>query len=552
MKKIIISLVMVLSLCGCVGLEQYPTNAYTDANFWKYEENIRAALYLGYNQCWNADTYWSNNILSDDVYGSRHSSSPLSVVTGQATTSEDRFSHEWNQCYQELRTVHTALDNIHKMNIDQQTLSRFEAEWRFMRAFTYLRLVTWFRDVPFVKTNLTLEESKVIGKTDHKIIREFIHSELADIAEILPLNTELSADENGRYTAGAAVALNARAYLYENDFENCAIWCEKLMSGEYGSYDLEPDYAELFKTGEYSKESIMTIEFAHKGGTEEILRGWDTSALLPQSIGYPVGGVVSFSPTQELVDCYRKTDGSVAADDDYKDRDKRFYATIAYNGCTLELPPARGCLVKGSQGVGKGTYTCWTRPEDEAAALRKDSKLNDSYNASDDRTATGYYNIKNYNPSTINSAGVSYKALMEIRYADVLLMYAESMYEQDQTITSDVWDATIGRLRQRAGFVDSYCAMPSEGLREAIRNERRVELALEGRRVFDLRRWAMLDNPGIETSGSTFLTSQATGAPFADNNTNIVCNNPYRMKFWFPIPQGERDINKNLTQNPGW
>ena len=141
---------------------------------------------------------------------------------------------------------------------------------------------------------------------------------------------------------------------------------------------------------------------------------------------------------------------------------------------------------------------------------------------------------------------------MEIRYADVLLMYAESMYEKDQTLTSDVWDATIGRLRQRAGFNESYCAMPSEGLREAIRNERRVELALEGKRVFDLRRWAMLDNPGIETSGATFLTSQATGAPFADNNTNIVCNNPYRMKFWFPIPQGDRDLNKNLTQNPGW
>ena len=543
---------MALSLCGCVGLEQYPTNAYTDANFWKYEENIRAALYLGYNQCWNAETYWSNNILSDDVYGSRHSSGSLSVVTGQATTSAGRFSDEWNQCYQELRTLHTALDNIDRMNMDEVTLKRFEAEWRLMRAFTYLRLVTWFGDVPFIKTNPTLEESKVIKRTSQSIIREFIHSELAEVAEILPLNTELSADENGRYTAGTAVALNARAYLYENDFENCEIWCQKLMDGEYGTYDLVEDYAQLFQSGEYSEESIMTIEFAHKGGTEEILRGWNTSALLPQSIGYPVGGVVSFSPTQELVDCYRKTDGSEAEDDDYDDRDERFYATIAYNGCKLELPSARGCLVKGEQGIiGRGTYTCWTKPDDAASALKKDPNLNDAYNASDDRTATGYYNIKNYNPSTINSSGISYKPLMEIRYADVLLMYAESMFEQGK-MTPDVWDDTIGRLRQRAGFVGSYCAMPSEGLREAIRNERRVELALEGRRVFDLRRWAMLDNPGIETSGSTSLTSQATGAPFADNNTNIVCNNPYRMKFWFPIPQGERDINKNLTQNPGW
>lgn len=141
---------------------------------------------------------------------------------------------------------------------------------------------------------------------------------------------------------------------------------------------------------------------------------------------------------------------------------------------------------------------------------------------------------------------------MEIRYADVLLMYAESMNEQSK-MTSDIWDKTIKPLRERAGFDAAYCSYPgSSDLRQIIRDERRVELALEGRRAFDLRRWALLDNPSLKSTGATYLTTRATGAPFLDDGSNIQCQNAYGMKYWFPIPQKERDINANLPQNPGW
>ena len=141
---------------------------------------------------------------------------------------------------------------------------------------------------------------------------------------------------------------------------------------------------------------------------------------------------------------------------------------------------------------------------------------------------------------------------MEIRYADVLLMYAESMFETGK-MTADVWNATIFPLRKRAGFSNDYCAYPGgDDLRRAIRDERRTELALEGRRCFDLRRWAALDNPSIKSTGAAVLTSRATGAPFLDDGSNIQCPASYNMKYWFPIPQSERDINHNLTQNPGW
>ena len=163
-----------------------------------------------------------------------------------------------------------------------------------------------------------------------------------------------------------------------------------------------------------------------------------------------------------------------------------------------------------------------------------------------------YYTLKNYNADMVDSKGNTYKSLMEIRYADVLLMYAESMNEQSK-MTSDIWDKTIKPLRERAGFDAAYCSYPgSSDLRQVIRDERRVELALEGRRVFDLRRWALLDNPSLKSTGAAYLTTRATGAPFLDDGSNIQCQNAYNMKYWFPIPQKERDINANLPQNPGW
>ena len=97
MKKYKILSLLLVGLVGCVGIEQYPTNSYSDAEFWKYEDNCIAALYLGYNQYWSADRYFGNNILSDDVYGSRHTTSSTEVVTGLSNTNNGRYRDEWKE-----------------------------------------------------------------------------------------------------------------------------------------------------------------------------------------------------------------------------------------------------------------------------------------------------------------------------------------------------------------------------------------------------------------------------------------------------------------------
>lgn len=548
-------------LTGCVGLEQYPTDKYTDANYWQKPENVRAALYKAYSQCWNAGKYWNNNIISDDGCGLRHAQDEMNISIGTSLTTTGRYSGEWNECYKTLRTVHTIFENLDRMTVDDSFKERMVAELRYIRAFAYLRLTTWYGDVPFYTKNPTLEESKTVTRTSAEQIKAFIHSELEAVSKILPKNTDLPVSETGRYTCGAAVALNARAYLLDNDFENCAKECAKLInSGEYGSYDLAEDFHSLFnKHRGYGGEAIMTVEFAKEGGADNILRGWDVSKVFPNSLISTETPICT--PTQELVDCFLKRDGTEAADDDYEGRDLRFYTTIAYNGCEIELPHSGLAKVKGKTIVdgeekwviGEGIYVCYTDPDDEAAASKNDPNLKDSYNKTDTRTPTGYYNLKNYDPATVSADKQSYKALMEIRFGDVLLMYAESMAETGK-MTSDIWDKTVRRLRERAGFNPGFCTyrdLPAAELRAEIRRERRCELAYEGRRVFDLRRWAVLDDPSVKTEGKAFLTSRPTGAPF-DNGNTIEINKAYDMKYWFAVPQEERDINPKLTQNPGW
>ena len=149
--------------------------------------------------------YFNNNILSDDVYGSRHTQKLDQRRNGIRHHQRQPFLRRMEPVLPgSLRTIHTALDNQDRMNINEQVKSRLIAELRLLRAYTYLRLTTWFGDVPLFTTNPTLPESKTISRTSADQIKQFIHAELEEVSHILPKNTELTEAENGRVTCGTA------------------------------------------------------------------------------------------------------------------------------------------------------------------------------------------------------------------------------------------------------------------------------------------------------------------------------------------------------------
>ncbi|MCC8154929.1 MAG: RagB/SusD family nutrient uptake outer membrane protein [Tannerellaceae bacterium] len=511
---------MVGFLTGCVGLDVVPSNKFTEETYWTSEENTTSVLTMGYRQMFEAKRHFGNEILSDNIVSAYGSPDEKIIAMGAATPSLSRFEDEWKDCYGGIKTTHTFLGNIDKVEMNETKKERMKSEIRFIRAMLFFRLTTWWGDVPFFTEDITKEEAVEIKQTPHKDIIAWIHQELEDIAEILPTRAQYARADRGRITAGAAVALNARVALYENDWERVKKYCEQLITeSTYGEYGLFDNYEELFwKVNQYNEEIILDIEYVTDYRTWSELQDY-----VPMS---QEARLCVAAPTQQLIDCYITLNGEKPVNgEDYSNRDPRLAATVVYNGSSWTKRDGN-------------TETIWTDPA-------RDTK--DRFQTGSAGTPTGYYYRKYADPSP-----AAYTAKWDcnvniptIRFADVLLMYAEAMHELGQ-MNKDIWDKTIRPIRERAKFtadtaLDFPATASNEELREIIRNERRCELALEGLRIFDIRRWKIAENVLPEPPrGASFTTAY----PARSFNRN-------RDYLW-PIPRKEMLLNPNLVQNDGY
>ena len=413
--------------------------------------------------------------------------------------------------------------------LDDALKNRMRGEARFIRAFHYFNLTAWYGDVPLVENILTVEESLVLTRNSQQSIIDFIYADL-DFAEAnLPKNTAYAAADRGRITKGAALALKARLALYRGDWDAVISISEKFFSGDAGTYTLFNSYAGLFKpANEYNSEIILDIQYVPVQRTHSVQR-----YFIPKTEGKLV---TSIAPTQELVDSYLMENGLPIDDaasgydenDPYSNRDPRLNATIVYDG--YEWTRANG-----------STYEIRTLPGTGENSIDKD-----------DASPTGYYFAKYYDPTADadNRSGLN---LILFRYAEILLMYAEAKHERSQ-LTSEVWDNTIRKIRQRAGFTEAT-ALDFDGtwsaaeLKEIIRNERKVELAMEGLRIFDIRRWRI-----AEDVLNGWAHGIRVGDPSVDDGYKRVDLRSFdaAKHYLWPIPQRERDLNKNLSQNDNW
>lgn len=532
-------LVIPVSLLSCNELDLAPTDKFTEDNYWTSAEKAGLVLNMAYSQMYSNDYFFSTEALSDNLYEGRGASSEKIISSGQADASNGRFANEWKDCYAGIKTCHTLLENIDKVpNMDEALKARMIAEARFIRAFLYFRLATWFGDVPLFDHDLTLSESEAIERTPADQVISFVHSELDAVLSDLPTKEEYDDDDKGRITSGAVLAFKARTYLFDNDWENVASICESLIgSTEYGNYSLFPSYSGLFLPGnEYNNEVILDLGYVPS------LRTWGNYYdYAPLSVGARVNVL---APTQELVDDYimmngRPTDDAGSGyneDDPYQNRDPRMSATIVHHQYEWEKP----------DGSFQTIYIQPGTAPDESAAL--DEYKGQGTNA----TSTGYYLRKYYDPESLASftSGLN---LILIRYADVLLMYAEAKNELGG-MTETIWDNTIKAIRQRAGFTDPEALIYNSSwtqsdLREIIRRERRSELAVEGLRIFDLRRWE-----AAEVVLNGYPHGARFGEPGVDDGYIRLDNrsfNPERDYLW-AVPQSQKDLNPNLGQNPGW
>ena len=538
LKYSAVAVVFLASLSGCQDLDLAPTDKFTEANYWTSAEKASMVLNTAYGQLTSSGRYFSNESLSDNMYEGRGNSSEKMISSGQADASNSRFSEEWKNSYAGIKTCNVFLENVDKVpNMNETLRTRMKAEARFIRAWLYLQLTTWYGDVPLFEKDITLEESKSISRTPKAAILTFIYDELDEVEAVLPTNTEYAEADRGRITKGAAIALKARAYLYQNDWANVVAACEKLIGNtSNGTYALFSSYEGIFKPeNEYNSEVILDYQYVPS------VRVWEEMYdLAPLSVGARIN---SKAPTQELVDDYIMMNGKAIKDansgydesNPYKNRDPRFAATIVYHGAKWVRPDGtiQTIYIKPGSTPSDNTY----------------GNVDEYIGAGSNSTSTGYYLRKNYDP-TSEIGMKSGLNLILIRYADVLLMYAEAMNELGK-MNEAVWNKTIRPLRERAGFTDAPSLIyPTEGnMQTIIRRERRVELAMEGLRIFDIRRWKTAEN---------VLNGYPHGAQFGEasiDNGYIRLEkrtfNPERDYLW-AVPLSQKDLNPNLGQNPGY
>ncbi|MDP4208331.1 MAG: RagB/SusD family nutrient uptake outer membrane protein [Bacteroidota bacterium] len=543
MKKIlsytIICGALFLQATSCKKLDIAPTNKFTELNYWTSSDKAALVLNTAYSQMTSSDYFFYNEALSDNAYVGRGDASNVKTISaGQQDPSTSRFKDEWATRYAGIKTCNVFLEYVDAVpGMDETLRNRMKAECRFLRAYQYFQLTTWFGAIPLFDHDITLDGSKSISRTPQADVYAFIHKELEEIAPLLPTNLQYAASDKGRVTRGAAIALNARVYLYQGKWADVVTNCEKLIgSADNGTYGLFSTYEGLFlPDNEYNSEVILDYEYVPTYRTYSNL--FD---LAPLSVGARVNAM---APTQELVNDYLMTNGKAISEtgsgyneaDPYTNRDPRLTATVVYHLFQWKKPD-------------NTSQTIYIKP---GSAPTEDAKK-DEYVAGSNSTSTGYYLRKYYDPKSATNFASGLNLIL-IRYADVLLMYAEAKNELSG-MTETIWNTTIKALRVRAGFTDANAlnfnsSLNQDQLRTVIRRERRSELAMEGLRIFDILRWK---------TAETVLNGYPHGAKYGDasiDNGYIRLEarvfDPNKHYLW-PVPQFERDQNSNLGQNPGW
>lgn len=528
-NKIIIFSLLIIGAVSCIELDTVPYDRESDLTFWDEDEGAAyKALNTNYTYLASIQELLYSEAMTDNAYTKQPNDATQNIGNGSYSTADPYVKSVWDSRYTGIRMSNQLLENIDRVpNLDSDLKNRYIGEVKTIRAFHYYELYTKFGDIPYTTSVLSIEESMEIERTDKATV---VSNILADLDEVITgryLPGSYDANNKGRVTHWAAMALKAKIHLFEGDWTQVKNTTSVIINE--GGFGLFESYSGLFEiANEYNKEVILDVQYRPSSREHNIMY-----EFLPPSLG----GYSQLSPLQSLVDSYIMLDGETIDESSmydennpYDNRDPRMQATIMYTGNSYTLADGSEVVINTDPGQGR-----------------------DGFGVSSDVTATGYY-IKKYWDNTYRASLQSGLNPIIIRYADVLLMHAEALAELGE-FNSSAWDMTIKQLRQRAGFTNTTATEYPSGVSpdemiEIIRNERRTELALEGHRHKDIFRWRIADEV-LSGWSHGFKTDETIGT---DNGHIRIENRTFdsNKHYLWPIPQAERDLNQNLSQNPNW
>ena len=542
------------------SLEVVPQDQLSDATLFSSTTNADLLLNDVYNQLpnMNNDTQHLDQFTDNSYVGAEwedgkafiynSSVNPNSMPIGPGGHDGLGTSvWDWGQTYGRIRKANLFLQKINASTFPDSYKKGRIAEARFLRAFFYHYLWQTYGGVPLIKTplnNQTQGDSVNYPRATMVDTYKFITDELTAIAPDLPL--KVSGNDLGRPTRGAALTLRAWVELYHasplrNPGNDVARWATAAATAKdvmnLGVYDLFPNFETLFYV-----ENKNNVEVIFDRQYKPIVKGHSREGR--QGVVYVKGIQQSWgnlSPTQELVDDYAMDNGKTISETGsgynpqtpYKGRERRFYQSIIYDGSVWQ-----GDTILTRRGVN----------------ARNEIDLGSASDVSN----TGYYGRKTLDERISGQTSLAQSpggnSYIFFRYADALLMYAEAQNEAAGPDASVL--TAVNKVRVRGGLPTvetTYGTVTKEQMRSIIRRERRVELAFEDKRWWDVLRWKIANGPnGVFNKQATGMVIERKNGVLTYTPTRIASKTFLDRMYTFPIPQNAIDQNPVMrAQNGG-
>ena len=527
-----------LALAAC-SLDRMPETTLTDSNFWKTETDLRGACNRLYQQMSGQLGGFYHDYRSDELVAN----SANSISDGSRTVPST--SSDWTDPYWRINISNNILKKGPNADVTPEVLNKYLAEAYFFRAYHYFELVKKYGDVPLITEIIERTDDPRLDtpRTPREEVIQQCYEDLKFAQENLP---DIDSQTWGYVSQSAAYALQVRIGLYEGTrakyhnfsgvdykahLDKAISAAEALITS--GKHSLFPDFETLFKfegEGRTNKEAIFVKQYGPNGAGTTV---HGNCRQLENTVNL----------TKNIVDLFLYNDGLPESKTAMKP------ATVdSYNASFTNRDPRMDftCVKANADFVpGKGVFRTFFE------------------------SAKGYKIHKGFIGTEWSSNSKETVDKMVIRYAEVLISYAEALYERNGSITDAQLNATVNELRSRVGFpvmlTNAFVTANGLDMLEEIRRERTVEFIDEGMRYDDIMRWKIAENVlPVTLLGAKYNTDE-TNAAYDDLKPVLDANDYYIIEkaanrvfdpakdYLYPVPLKEISLTGGaVKQNPGW
>ncbi len=531
MKTKILSLIIAITFlfsCQDSFLQRDSLSQLSEGTFWANEKDATTGVNSIYFAVREFTNYVTPYGMLDDFSDITYQTFSMGMTTGQYVAYGALFGTPWGIFYKGIYRANTAITRIPEIDMDENTKLRLVGEAKFLRAFFYFKLMDYFGGVPIYDQPMSYNEAYKPRNTVDEVA-EFILKDLTDAIESLPQS--YSAADRGRATKWAAMSLRGKVYLYTKKWDKAAADFDYVIKNS--DRDLHPVYSQLFNFNwENNKEVIFDVQYIMVSGYG------NRCDIYYGNRNTQTSGWQQTVPSTVLVDSYEMADGTPFDWNNFKIiNGQPFNPNLASDWAKSDLVKQifnnrdprlqQTVLVPWAEFVGANNKTLTYKLPTVATDVDAFKPNFLGVYAWKKFVHQGTENTQRYDSPT---------NIPLIRFADVLLMYAEAKNELSGPDQS-VYDA-VNRVRARVSMPKIPSGTQDE-VRERIRHERKVEFPGEGLWYSDIRRWKI----GVSLCNHVvkgFLGNSLRTRGFAER------------EYLWAIPSAEIDLNPKLTQNPSW